>query len=211
MGGVNTVDNIAVLTAREHYIAHLLLTKMTVGSARRKMAFALVCFNRVNPNNWGRNLPKSRLYAYSKELLSNTPVSPETGAKISAALTGKKHSAEFCIAIGNAHRGKRVSVETRAKMRDAKLGTTLSAETRSRMSSSKQGLKFSEEHCRNISKNYRHSEKRSRAIAEANKSKRKSCTVDGTTIYPSKHALEEILGRGKTGSRSPNFRYVVES
>lgn len=38
--------------------------------------------------------------------------------------------------------------------------------------------------------------------------KSKPCTIDGLTIYPSKKALINTLGRGQTGCRSPNFRYV---
>ena len=34
------------------------------------------------------------------------------------------------------------------------------------------------------------------------------CTIDGTTIYPSKRALEQALGTGNTGSRSPNLRFI---
>lgn len=37
----------------------------------------------------------------------------------------------------------------------------------------------------------------------------RKCTVDGTTIYNSRKELIEALGQSKkTGSRSPNFRYV---
>jgi len=36
----------------------------------------------------------------------------------------------------------------------------------------------------------------------------KPCTVDGLVIYPSYTKLVEALGRGKAGSRHPDFRYV---
>lgn len=38
--------------------------------------------------------------------------------------------------------------------------------------------------------------------------KRKPCTVDGFTIYPSRKALVDALGAGKFGFRSPTFRYL---
>lgn len=41
LGGNNSVDNIAVLTAREHYICHRLLVKMTTSVAKQKMSYAL--------------------------------------------------------------------------------------------------------------------------------------------------------------------------
>jgi len=41
MGGDNSADNLVKLTAREHFVCHLLLTKMTDGIYKRKMFFAL--------------------------------------------------------------------------------------------------------------------------------------------------------------------------
>ena len=40
LGGSNDKDNLVRLTAREHFICHQLLVKMTTGDAKRKMAFA---------------------------------------------------------------------------------------------------------------------------------------------------------------------------
>ena len=40
LGGSNDQDNIVQLTAREHFICHWLLTKMTDGAAQKKMAYA---------------------------------------------------------------------------------------------------------------------------------------------------------------------------
>jgi len=42
MGGDNSSDNLVELTAKEHFICHKLLVKMTEGESRGKMAFALV-------------------------------------------------------------------------------------------------------------------------------------------------------------------------
>ena len=36
LGGNNTKDNLVALTAREHFVCHLLLTRMTTGEARKK-------------------------------------------------------------------------------------------------------------------------------------------------------------------------------
>lgn len=43
LGGSNSKDNLAILTAREHFICHWLLTKMTLGESRAKMIYALCC------------------------------------------------------------------------------------------------------------------------------------------------------------------------
>lgn len=63
MGGKDTKENLVVLTAREHYIAHLLLTKCTFGKAKHKMSFAL--WNMVNRDNGFRT--SSRMYAIIRE------------------------------------------------------------------------------------------------------------------------------------------------
>lgn len=41
LGGDNAKDNLAILTPREHFICHLLLTKMTEGINKQKMIFGL--------------------------------------------------------------------------------------------------------------------------------------------------------------------------
>jgi len=41
LGGLDTADNRVVLTAREHFIAHMLLVRITTGQDRTKMANAL--------------------------------------------------------------------------------------------------------------------------------------------------------------------------
>lgn len=41
LGGTDEKDNLTYLTAREHFICHWLLVKMTVGEARSKMIYAL--------------------------------------------------------------------------------------------------------------------------------------------------------------------------
>jgi hypothetical protein len=41
LGGDNSKDNLVELTYREHFIRHMLLTKMTIGDDKRKMVCAL--------------------------------------------------------------------------------------------------------------------------------------------------------------------------
>ena len=67
LGGTNDVDNLVKLTAREHFICHLLLTKMTTGNAKYKMNFALYMLSNVNNIGDGRYTPCSRLYSYARK------------------------------------------------------------------------------------------------------------------------------------------------
>jgi len=62
LGGDDSLKNIAVLTAKEHYICHLLLTKMTEADDRKKMFYA---FHRIT-NHSNRNI-SSRIYQYLRE------------------------------------------------------------------------------------------------------------------------------------------------
>lgn len=63
--------NIVLLTAHEHFVSHLLLTKMVKGSHRRSMAFAFwgMC-NQANRNQKRFRYINGRIYQYARELIS---------------------------------------------------------------------------------------------------------------------------------------------
>jgi hypothetical protein len=61
MGGDNSSDNLVELTAKEHFICHKLLVKMTEGESRGKMAFALVLMS-------GKR--SSKIYDSTRKLLA---------------------------------------------------------------------------------------------------------------------------------------------
>jgi len=64
LGGSNDEENLVILTAREHYIAHKLLTKMTTGEAKIKMFWA---FHRIlHSKNTNFNL-NSKSYSLFRE------------------------------------------------------------------------------------------------------------------------------------------------
>jgi len=58
LGGNNSPENLVDLTAREHYICHLLLTKFTEGTAYQKMSYAL---HRIT-NKKENYIKSSRIY-----------------------------------------------------------------------------------------------------------------------------------------------------
>ena len=68
LGGTNDNDNIVKLTAREHFVCHLLLTKMTTGNARYKMNFALHMLSNAKNIGEGRYTPSSRMYDLARRL-----------------------------------------------------------------------------------------------------------------------------------------------
>lgn len=62
LGGSNEKENLVRLTAREHFICHLLLTKMTIGKEYQKMSYALwrIC-------NSGNIVLNSHMYKIIRE------------------------------------------------------------------------------------------------------------------------------------------------
>jgi len=60
--GSNEPNNLVLLTAKEHYIAHKLLTKMVTGKQKQKMHMALWCMITANDCEKYNNIKKSNLY-----------------------------------------------------------------------------------------------------------------------------------------------------
>lgn len=70
LGGDDSLSNLVTLTSKEHFVCHLLLTKMTVGEDKAKMVYAFWCMC----NNPGRvttkHRPSSRSYNLGKKMMS---------------------------------------------------------------------------------------------------------------------------------------------
>jgi len=62
LGGTNDVSNLVSLTPREHYICHLLLTRMVEGKAKQKMVYALWAIMNLCNRYQERKVIKGRLY-----------------------------------------------------------------------------------------------------------------------------------------------------
>ena len=68
LGGKNIKDNLILLTPREHFIAHYLLTKIHTGKNKAKMCYALLRMCSNNPYQ-KRNIT-SRKFEIAKKLMS---------------------------------------------------------------------------------------------------------------------------------------------
>jgi len=95
LGGSNSKDNLSVLTAREHFICHMLLIKMVTGPARHKMQLAVSKMLSTSKNQ-SRYKVTARTYEYVRK-------------QCSEAMSGKN----------NPNYGKKHSPEIRKKMSDA--------------------------------------------------------------------------------------------
>lgn len=91
LGGTDDASNLVRLTAREHYICHLLLTKMTEGLIRRKMLFAH--WRMVHGNqNQSRYQLTNRQYESAKIAMGRAASMQNKGVKHSEEVIAKLRS-----------------------------------------------------------------------------------------------------------------------
>ena len=162
LSGSNNKDNLVRLTAREHFICHWLLTKMTAGEMKHKMIYAVWAMARTGIGQ-ERYKMTSRTYESLRKQLSAT----------------KRGKTPW-------NKGKTYSEESRAKMSAAKKGKSIpwnkgltgtfthSEETKQKMSDTQKGRIFSEEHRLKLSlaqKGKPKSEETKRKLSEINKAK----------------------------------------
>lgn len=142
LGGDNSGSNLVDLTAREHYVCHLLLVRMLEGLDRRKMVAAAHCLiNRRGPNK-SEIVPNSRIYQKLKVEFSHVQRQNRLG---------KKHSDDVKQKIGLARTGIKHSEETKARLSLIASARTLSEDTKAKMSRSHTGAKRSEDMKRKMS------------------------------------------------------------
>ena len=99
LGGSNSKDNLVNLTAREHYICHLLLTKMVESTFKNKMVYALWMMIRGNSKQKRNFKINSKIYS--------------------------KLKTEYAESVRNSKLGKKLSEETKLKISQKKKGVPL--------------------------------------------------------------------------------------
>jgi len=117
LGGDNSKSNIVRLTPKEHFICHLLLTKMYEGKSRQKMWFAYYRLsNRLKQTN-------SRFYEISKKNVKIELSKIHKGKTISSE--HKKVIKEKCRGmVGKKHNQSAIEQMSKAKLgnKNAKVG-----------------------------------------------------------------------------------------
>jgi len=83
--GSNEKENKVLLTTKEHYVCHKLLTYIYKGN--RKIAYS---FHRMTYSKNGKYIKSSRDYALAIELIKTTSVSKETREKMSGKIPWNK-------------------------------------------------------------------------------------------------------------------------
>lgn len=133
IGGQDRKNNLVHLSGREHFICHWLLIKITTGSNREKMIYALNGMRRVShTHQQERYITRitSRVFANLKEefskihsaRLTGRTMSAEQKAKISAAGKGRVHSQETIDKRSASCTGKKRTAEQKERMSIAQKG-----------------------------------------------------------------------------------------
>jgi hypothetical protein len=116
LNGLDTLDNLASLSAREHFICHYLLTKMVDGIHKKKMFNALRKMGQ-SKHTQQRHRMTSRQFEYLRKGLSEY----NTGSY--NPMFSKTHTVEVKSLLSNLHKGKEISVYQISRIKEANTGS----------------------------------------------------------------------------------------
>jgi hypothetical protein len=126
LGGSNEKDNIVKMSAREHFLCHMFLFRMTEGKNKIKMSYAIRCMTRLENFNQKRYKINSRTYSNIirntkksvGEALSgeNNPFYGKTHSNLSKQKMRLKRSSQIPPMLGKKH-----SEETKLKLKNANI------------------------------------------------------------------------------------------
>jgi hypothetical protein len=141
LGGADTPDNLVELTAREHFVCHWLLTKMTSGEDRHKMINALRMM-RAEKHGQQRYATAitGRVYESIKQEYARLQSERIKGEK--NPMYGRTHTEEAKRAIREKNTGKRLTKTQVARQVAAQTGrkrAPFSEEWRDKMAEKKKG------------------------------------------------------------------------
>lgn len=131
LGGKDIKKNLVKLTAREHFIVHMLLCKFTLGQARIKMLYAFNFMSVVRNKNRDYKINSKIAQKLRLEFFSNKP----------------KHTSESKLKMSRSRLGMKLSKETRKKVGLAQIGNKKalglkhSEETKNRIRNANKGNK----------------------------------------------------------------------
>lgn len=122
LGGSNQKENLVKLTAREHFICHLLLTKMYENKNKDKMIHAAWAMTTLENKNQERYKINSKSYEILRKQYA------EIRSKQLKNGPGRKHSEETKKKLSEAHKGKKrgpMSEESKQKLSESLKGKNL--------------------------------------------------------------------------------------
>jgi len=143
LGGSNSKDNLVELTAQEHRLCHLLLTKMTVSKEHtRKMWYAVWMILRVENQDQKRSVSKGKFYELAKLEFTKLMSALHKGKTVSEETRKKMSNSRKTHAGPN--KGKAMSEEQKQKLSKAHTGKTIAQSTIDKILESRKGYKHSE-------------------------------------------------------------------
>lgn len=157
LGGTDDLENLVILTAEEHFVAHQLLIKIFPDCHKLVYAARMMC---VSTTKQKRN---NKLYGWIKKTYSEARKhikhKPHKKSGKPRKVRDKETkprkkrilSDEHRQKIGQAQLGRKRSEECRLKMSESGKGKTRSEEHKQKISLSNKGRKLSEEHKKAIS------------------------------------------------------------
>jgi len=111
LGGSNDKENLTTLTAREHFIAHWLLSRVYPQDRKIQLAFKMMC-----DVQYGRRYtPSSRTVAEARKKVAELNSKHQTG-KSRAEILGVEKAQEVLAKISKTKTGSKASEETRKKI-----------------------------------------------------------------------------------------------
>lgn len=127
LGGSNETCNLVKLTAKEHFFAHLLLTKIHPEEGKIHTAFWFMCNQRGRGRQVNRVSPSSRQYAAAKKAFIQQVRREKTGVKNPGqSLRMKQNNPNYKPGVKEkqslAKKGKTPSLEVREKISQALTG-----------------------------------------------------------------------------------------
>lgn len=131
LGGTNDESNLVRLTAREHLIAHMLLTKMYTCQERYKMLNAAMILATYEGNKINSRVYHAIRIAFAQE---QSKARKGKRPKASGWNKGLKMPKEYCDKLSELRKGRKLSPEHVAKIRITKTGKPNLCKGRSRPS-----------------------------------------------------------------------------
>jgi len=156
LGGNNSSENLVSLTAREHFICHWLLLKMTTGDNRRKMSYALR--RMMSGNKYQKRYGSSKRYENLRKLINKISYgkkhTDKQKQKISQALKGRTFTQEHKDNLSQSKKGKPKPKHIADKLRILRKGKRNSQEHKDKCSQVLKGRTFTQESKQKMSKNH---------------------------------------------------------
>lgn len=202
LGGTDDPTNLVRLTAREHFVSHILLTKFTSGEHYYKMLCA--CNGMRRHRDYQSRYINSRLYETVKKRfaeehrarLSGKKLSPEHRTAISNGLKGRKSSVETIEKRVKANTGKKRTPEQRERMRQAQLNRIPKTPEQKKQQSEKAGKKISEK-LKGRKLSNEHKEKISKSLNGVTKGKPKSEETKQKMRKPKSEAHKKAIAEAR--------------